>query len=126
MAKKINLLVDTDIFIDYFNHQLFRKFFERQEFQIYYSAVTKKELLSKKGLSDASRQAIVDLLKRYRLVPLNPLILQTYSDLRHNHPTTHKEDCLIAATATVKGLPLATRNYKHFKIFPKLRLYFHP
>ncbi len=28
MAKKLNLLVDTDIFIDYFNRQLFGDLFE--------------------------------------------------------------------------------------------------
>ena len=41
---KIRLLIDTDIFIDYFNHGFFEEILENEEFDIYYSAVTKKEL----------------------------------------------------------------------------------
>ena len=87
--------------------------------------VTKKELLSKKGLKDSEIFEIRKLLKKHRMVRLSESILKKYSELRTAHPTTHKEDCLIAATAIQKKLPLVTRNYRHFKIFPDLKLYFH-
>ncbi|MBI2338828.1 MAG: PIN domain-containing protein [Deltaproteobacteria bacterium] len=124
MAKRLSLLVDTDIFIDYFNHRVFRDFFEDRAFGIYYSVVTKKELLSKKGLTLAERKNIISFLKKYRLIPLNREILKKYSEHRQKHPSAGKEDCLIAATAVVKKFPLVTRNYRHYRIFRDLKLYF--
>ena len=124
MAKKINILIDTDIFIDYFNHQLFREFFESGRFQVYYSVVTKKELLAKEGLTSNEIKEIKSFLKRNRLISLNSSITEKYSELRKLCPQVEKEDCLIAATAIVKKIPLATRNYKHFRFFKELLLYF--
>ncbi len=124
MAKKLSLLVDTDIFIEHFNHQLFRDLFEAEELVLYYSVVTKKELLSKEGLTRPEKEAIQKFLKRYRIVPFDKSILQKYTDLRKEHSSSEKEDSLIAATAIVKKFPLVTRNYKHFKIFKELKLYF--
>lgn len=121
---KIKLLVDTDIFIDYFNHGLFRDLLEGKDIQVYYSVVTRKELLSKKNLSDNERKAILKALRRWRLISLSPKILETYSALRKEHPGAEKEDSLIAATAITKKMPLATRNVRHYKIFSELKLYF--
>jgi predicted nucleic acid-binding protein len=123
MVKTLNLLIDTDIFIDYFNHQLFSDLFENKKFRVFYSVVTKKELLSKAGLTDAERKSINQLLSKYRIVSLEKSIVGKYSELRHQFPSSHKEDCLIAATAIIKKFYLATRNLKHFKIFPGLTLY---
>ena len=125
MAKKLGILVDTDIFIEYFNHRLFRDFFESGRFQIYYSVVTKKELLSKNGLSSAEQKTIKSFLKKYRMLSFSVHILNQYSLLRRQYRHAEKEDCLIAATAMIKKLPLVTRNYRHFKIFKELKLYFH-
>lgn len=122
MAKKLNLLVDTDILIDFFNHRLFRNFFESDEFQPYYSVVTKKELLSKEGIGESESAAIRRFLKTLRIVPLDRSILKTYSELRRRHPAAGKEDCLIAATAIAKKMPLATRNERHFRIFREIKL----
>ena len=124
MAKRLGLLVDSDIFIEYFNHRLFRTLFESGEFRIYYSVVTKKELLSKQGLKSSEKKAIRDCLGRFRMVPLGQAILQEYSGLRSRFHAAGKEDCLVAATALVKKFPLVTRNYRHYRIFQNLRLYF--
>lgn len=124
MAKKLNVLVDTDVFIDYFNHRLCASLFETNHYQVYYSVVTKKELLSKQGLKDQEKREIKKALKRYRLVSLEPDILQKYTELRQKHPTIGKEDCLIAATALCKKFPLATRNYRHYRVFKGLKLFF--
>lgn len=124
MAKKLGLLVDTDIFIEYFNHQLFRELFESPVYQVYYSVVTQKELLAKEGLKQSERKEIQRFLKRFRMVPLERQGMNKYSDLRKEHPAASKEDSLIAATAITKRLLLVTRNYRHYRIFPELKLYF--
>lgn len=113
--EKIGLLVDTDIFIDYFNTGLFSSILENKGFTIYYSVISEKELLSKKGLKDAEKDAIIYTLKKYRRIRLDHNITQKYSDLRRLYPSIDKEDALIAATALVKKLPLVTRNYRHYK-----------
>ncbi|MBI5756216.1 MAG: PIN domain-containing protein [Nitrospirae bacterium] len=111
---KINLLVDTDIFIDYFNSGLFVNILENKVINIYYSVITRKELLSKGGLKASERDAIIFTLKGYREIKLNQRITSKYSAIRNSYPHIEKEDAIIAATAIVRGLPLMTRNYKHF------------
>ena len=120
---KVKLLIDTDIFIDYFNTGLFSTILERKGFEIYYSAVSKKELLSKPGLKESERQAILYTLRRYRIIPLESRIASRYSDLRRQHPSLGKEDALIATTALVRRLPLVTRNWKHYKDIKGLILF---
>ncbi len=113
--EKINLLVDTDIFIDYFNTGKFANILENKLFIVYYSVVTEKELLSKGGLKTSEKETILYTLKKYRRVRINNSIAFKYSELRQLYPLLDKEDVLIAATAITKKLPLATRNYKHYK-----------
>lgn len=120
---KISLLLDTDIFIDYFNTGRFHALFDSRHFIIYYSIVTKKELLTKPGLRDNERTSILAELTRCRLITLTDSITAQYSDLRHRYPTLEQSDALIAATALVKRLPLMTRNKRHFKIVSSLTLF---
>ena len=120
--KKISILVDTDIFIDYFNTGLFARILENKNFNIYYSIITEKELLSKKGLKTSEKEAIIYTLSKHRKIRLNHAILNKYSELRSLYPTIDKEDLLIAATAIVKHLSLLTRNYKHYKEIKELKL----
>jgi len=120
---KISVLVDTDIFIDYFNASRFHALFDSTRFTVCYSIVTKKELLTKSGLRDAERESILAELNRCRLIPLSDSIAARYSDLRRCHPSLDKGDALIAATALVKHLPLMTRNTRHFRMVTGLTLF---
>lgn len=99
---KVSVLVDTDIFIDYFNASRFHALFDSARFTVYYSIVTKNELLTKPGLRDAERESI--------LTELSPCWLLVLSDS-------------IAATALVKHLPLVTRNKRHFQMVTGLTLF---
>ena len=120
---KIKLLIDTDIFIDYFNHGFFEEILENKEFDIYYSAVTKKELLSKQGLKNSEKQAILYILKEHKIINLTADIANRYSGLLDEYPEMEKEDALIAATALQKRLPLLTRNWKHYRKIKRLVLF---
>ncbi len=113
---KVSVLVDTDVFIDYFNTGRYSALFDRNRFTLYYSIVTKKELLSKPGLRDAEREAILEELRRCRLVTLTEGITRRYAELRRRYPPLERADAFIAASALVKNLPLVTRNKKHFRI----------
>ncbi|MEQ1846069.1 MAG: PIN domain-containing protein, partial [Nitrospira sp.] len=90
---------------------------------VYYSAITKKELLTKPGLRENERASILAELAQCRLITLSDSITTRYSDLRRQHPSLEKGDALIAATALVKHLPLMTRNKRHFQIVPGLILF---
>ena len=121
--EKISLLVDTDIFIDYFNTGRFSNILENDLFVIYFSVVTEKELLSKKGLKSSEKEAILYTLKNYRRIRINDSIAIKYSELRKLYPSLDKEDLLIAATALTRKLPVMTRNYKHYKKIKELPLF---
>lgn len=120
---KVSILLDTDIFIDYFNRGRFHALFDPVHFTIYFSVVTQKELLTKQGLRDSEREAIHAELSHCRLIPISNSIAARYSDLRRRYPSLDKADALIAATALVKQLPLLTRNKRHFQIVNELILF---
>lgn len=122
---EIKLLIDTDVFIDYFNHGSFEEIMENKEFKIYYSVVTKKELLAKQGLKDSEKQAILYVLKDRKIINITPDIADRYSILMNEHPEMTREDALIAATALQKRLPLLTRNWKHYRKIKALVLFGH-
>jgi predicted nucleic acid-binding protein len=119
---KRHLLVDTDIFISYFNDWQYREYLAGEQWQVYYSVVTRKELLAKQGLSDREQQTILLLLKRYRQVSISQAIAGRYTELRRLYPTLEREDALIAASALVRRIPLLTGNQRHFRMIAGLKL----
>ena len=121
--EKINLLIDTDVFIDYFNTGRFSTILENDSFVVYYSIVTEKELLSKRGLKASEKEAILYALKSYRRIKIDNVIALKYSELKQLYPSLDREDILIAATAIIKNLPLVTRNYKHYRKIKGLILF---
>ncbi len=121
--EKINLLIDTDIFIDYFNTGRFFTILENDSFVVYYSIVTEKELLSKTGLKASEKEAILYALKNYRRIKIDNVIALKYSELKQLYPSLDREDILIAATAITKNLPLVTSNYKHYRRIKELILF---
>ena len=116
------LLVDTDILIAYFNRRTYRSYLENPQNRIYYSAVTKKELLSKRGLKDSERQAILTLLRRFRLIRIDQRISSEYSRLKSAYSSLERGDALIAASALARKLPLLTRNRRHFRMVKEIVL----
>ena len=120
---KVSFLVDTDVVIDYLNSGQFTELFDAPNHVVYYSVITKKELLAKSGLREREREAILLELSRWRMIPLSEKITVRFSELRRQYPSLAKADALIAATALVKHLPLVTRNTKHFRIVSELTVF---
>jgi predicted nucleic acid-binding protein len=99
------LLVDTDVLIAYLNHRAYRSYLESAKYRVYYSAITKKELLAKRGLKTSERQAILTLLKRFRLIRIDRRVTDEYSRLRSRYPSLAKGDALIGASALALRVP---------------------
>lgn len=116
------LLVDTDVLIAYLNHRAYRSYLESAKYRVYYSAITKKELLAKRGLKTSERQAILTLLKRFRLIRIDRRVTDEYSRLRSRYPSLAKGDALIGASALARKLPLLTQNLRHFRVIQSMVL----
>ena len=122
---KIKLIVDTDIIIDYLKGvKPARELFKSKDIVIYCSILSKKELLSKVGLSDSERKKIMNLISRLKVLKIDNDINQKYMLLinRYGERQSSIVDYLIAATAWAKNLPLLTRNTKHFKKIKEIKL----
>ena len=119
----VRILVDTDILIDYFNTGRYARLLLAPRAVVYYSVVTRKELLTKRGLRDAERQAISETLRRFRVVPVTRTIAARYARVRAEARGIDREDALILATAMEKRLPLMTRNWRHFRRLEGLTLF---
>ncbi len=118
-------LVDTDIFIDYLNgNKIAKNILDSSRHRVYYSIVTKKELLAKQGLTANERRKIHLLLLNHRLLPLNEKITRKFSVLltKYKAQDLRKSDALIAATAATQRLPLLTRNLKHYRFILEITL----
>lgn len=121
----IAFLVDTDIFIDYLNgSKIAKNILDSSRHRIYYSIVTKKELLAKQGLTANERRKIRMLLLNHRLLPLNEKITRKFSVLlaKYKAQDLRKADALVAATAATQRLPLLTRNLKHYRFISEITL----
>ena len=116
------LLVDMDILIAYLNQRAYRSYLESARYRVYYSAITKKELLFKRGLKNSEREAILTLLNRFRLIRIDRRVTDEYSRLRIRYPSLAKGDALIGASALARKLPLLTQNLRHFRVIHGLVL----
>jgi predicted nucleic acid-binding protein len=119
-----NYLVDTGVFILYFRRN--RKaidFFRATEAVIYYSRVTRKELL-RSPISSRERTEVLAFLQTHRLVNPDPQITEGFSSLleKYAYLRDHLADALIAATAWKKNLEVITTNSRHFEPIEEIRV----
>lgn len=126
MARRpTSLLVDTDIFIDYLNGiERMKGILDASHYRVYYSAVSKKELLATRGLSSTEQRRIRTLLLTHRLIPIDETIAERFSCLLAKYAThgLRKADALVAATAWSRMLPLLTSNTRHYRFISEITL----
>ncbi len=122
---KIKFLVDTDVIIDYLKGiRPAKELFRTRDIVIYCSILSKKELLSKAGISNSERKKITNLLSNIKVLKIDKDISNKYDKLLNKYGEQQKliADYLIAATAWSKNLPLLTRNLKHFEKIKEISL----
>ena len=87
------------------------------------SVVTNAEIIS--GMHSPERREVTRLLNSLRPLPVTDMIAHRAGELRRRYRRSHAAiglvDHLIAATAQVHGLELATLNTKHFPMFTDLK-----
>lgn len=125
------VLVDTDILVDVCRGETTAvEYLATAEAHgtVGISAVTRMELLI--GCRDKTElRATERFLNRFATLPLNEAISQRAVKLVADYHLSHSmriPDALIAATALTAALPLATKNQKHFKFIPGLKVAVYP
>lgn len=87
------------------------------------SVVSIAELVG--GMRSVERREVWRLLSSFRAEPATEIIARRAGEMMRRYRSSHKGiglgDYLIAATADVKGLQLATLNVRHFPMFKGLR-----
>lgn len=87
------------------------------------SALTSTEIIG--GMRSAERREVYALLDSLRPLPVTDTIARRAGELRRHYRRSHASigtvDYVIAATAQVHGLELATLNVKHFPMVQDLR-----
>ena len=120
----MNYLIDTDVLIDWLRgKKTVVRFFQETKGVLYYSSITRKELLV--GSNNTSeKERILNLLRIMRIVRVDPVIALKASEFLNKYPNNplYKSDSLIAATAFVKKMVLVTRNRKHFEFIEEVQL----
>ncbi|KAF0170042.1 MAG: hypothetical protein FD161_4824 [Limisphaerales bacterium] len=121
------VLVDTDILVDASRGEAAAiEYLATEEARgtVNISAVTRMELLI--GCRDKTElRAVERFLSRFVTLPLTEAISQRAVKLVTDYHLSHNmriPDALIAATALTAALPMATKNQKHFKFIPGLKV----
>jgi predicted nucleic acid-binding protein len=116
VTEVAHYLVDTGVFILYLHHDHRAiNFLHNTAVIVYYSRVTRKELL-RPPISARERMEVLAVLQQYRIVNPDPQIADGFAALLEKYPYLHDHlaDAPIAATAWKKNLEVVTTNPRHF------------
>ncbi|GBE65864.1 ribonuclease VapC [Mycobacterium sp. MFM001] len=126
MAQHVVILVDTDVLIAHLRGVTAARDWlikTRKEGTLAISVVSIAELIG--GMRSAERREVWRLLASFHVEPATEIITRRAGDLMRRYRRSHNAiglgDYLIAATADVQGLELATLNVRHFPMFEHLQ-----
>jgi predicted nucleic acid-binding protein len=118
------VLIDSNVLVDLLrNADPAKRYIASIPKKPFASVVTVSELLA--GARSRQEEARIEALKSWmRFLVVDELIAERAGQYIKHYRRSHgldAFDALIAATAEHHGLALATRNVKHFPMFPKLK-----
>lgn len=110
-------VLDTDVLIDFLRGGKKAQEFllsANKESVIYCSAITVAEIHA--GMRESEREKTTDLIDSLNIVDVTREVAEKAGAYRRDkkRQSIELDDCLIAATAFIKGASLATRNVKHY------------
>lgn len=131
--KKSNLVIDTDVLINFFDknkksHQLAKNAFDdftNKNIEPSVSIITSIELIQG-NKTNSDKQRILKQLEPFDTIFLSDRICSEARDLIITYSSSHgllMGDALIAATALYLDFQLFTFNKKDFRFIKNLRLY---
>lgn len=120
------ILVDSDVLIAHLRGVAAARDWlvsARKDGPLAISVVSIAELIG--GMRTVERREVWRLLAAFRAEPATEIIARRAGDMMRRYRGSHNRiglgDYLIAATADVKGLELATLNVRHFPMFEHLQ-----
>lgn len=121
-----NLVLDTDIFVDFLRgFEKAKKFFEEiknGDYVIYFSAVTEAELISGKECNKIERKAeILKILENFNKVLVSNEIAIKAGDFSRVY-NVETADAIIAATSFFMKADLVTRDVEDYKRVKEISL----
>ena len=121
-----NILLDTDILVDYFRkYEKAQRFFEKLrkiDCIVYFYAITETELLAGKECNAIDiRAKLLDFLSNFTKISVNNPIALKAGDFRRVYEIK-TADAIIAATAFAMKANLITRNVEDFKKIKELNV----
>jgi predicted nucleic acid-binding protein len=126
LAPLIVILVDSDVLIAHLRGvDAARDWLigARKRGPLAISVVSVIELIG--GMRSAERREVWRLLTSFRAEPTTEIIARRAGEMLRRYRRSHSGiglgDYLVAATADVKGLELATLNVRHFPMFKNLQ-----
>ena len=120
------ILVDSDLLIAHLRGVAVARDWlvgARNDGPLAISAVSIVELIG--GMRTVERREVWRLLASFRVEPATEMVARRAGDMMRRYRRSHNRiglgDYLIAATAEVQGLELATLNVRHFPMFEGLQ-----
>lgn len=116
------ILVDTTVVVDILRgHPGVQDWLDGQSAVLAAAEVTRVEILQ--GVRSGERSAVRDALDTLRWFALDTAVAVRAGDFGRRYRSSHRlglGDLVVAATADVHGLRLATSGVRHFPMYPGL------
>lgn len=124
------ILIDTDVIINHLRGMEEDTFFLRrvmveEEFKGFFSVITEIELFAAEKIDDRQAEEISKILENLYRVELNSPIAKLAGKLLGSYRKSNgleMPDAVIASSALYHGMPLATKNARHYSFIPGLLL----
>ena len=128
MMMATQLLIDTDVLIDYLrDYSEAVSYMEARQEHLLVSVVAVAELYA--GVREGEERARLErFLRAFEIVPLNLRLAVQGGLYRRDYSKSHNvglADALIAATAVQRQVPLGTLNRKHFPMLQDVIVPYH-